>query len=252
MVYDCFPFFNELDVLDIRLHELDAHIDKFVLVEATHTFTGREKKLYYEENKLRFIKFQSKIIHLVYDFGKKGIAANPWDNEKTQRNFLSEGIDLKKDDLLLLSDVDEIPDMQRLRKLFIHPITLNHSRFDLFLNYKSSKRQQGCQIWPMSACQQLTMQEIRDKHATNLIINNGWHFSFLGSIENSNYKLRSFSHSFELRHCSTDPEVINMRLRQGKSPYTDDLGIYKFVQIDETFPTYLRENIIKYQHLVKT
>ncbi len=63
MKYDVFRFFNELDLLELRLNILDAHVDYFVLVEATKTFSGLDKPLYYQENKERFAKWNHKIIH---------------------------------------------------------------------------------------------------------------------------------------------------------------------------------------------
>ena len=64
-VYDCFNFFNELDILDIRLHELNDVVDKFVLIESVETFTGKSKPLFYNDNKERFKKFEDKIIHII-------------------------------------------------------------------------------------------------------------------------------------------------------------------------------------------
>jgi hypothetical protein len=57
MIYDCFPFFNELELLEVRLNELDGLVDKFVLVEATRTFAGQPKSLYFAENRDRFAAF---------------------------------------------------------------------------------------------------------------------------------------------------------------------------------------------------
>jgi len=67
MIYDCFTFFNELDLLEIRLNVLKDVVDRFVLVEATQTFTGRPKPLYYKENAARFAAFADRIIHVVVD-----------------------------------------------------------------------------------------------------------------------------------------------------------------------------------------
>ena len=60
MIYDCFTFFNEFDLLEIRLNELDSVVDKFVLVEATKTFSGLDKPLYFNENKNKFNKFEGR------------------------------------------------------------------------------------------------------------------------------------------------------------------------------------------------
>ena len=67
MVYDSFQFFNELDILLLRMHILDDVVDKFVISESTVTFSGDAKPLYYEENKGMFKEFEHKIIHNVVD-----------------------------------------------------------------------------------------------------------------------------------------------------------------------------------------
>jgi len=63
-IYDCFCFFNELDLLELRFNILDPYVDYFVLSEASVTHTGQPKPYYYEENKKRFAKWEHKIIHL--------------------------------------------------------------------------------------------------------------------------------------------------------------------------------------------
>ena len=65
MIYDCFIFFNELELLELRLNELAGVVDKFVLVEATRTFTNEPKPLFFQENRARFREFDSRIIHVV-------------------------------------------------------------------------------------------------------------------------------------------------------------------------------------------
>lgn len=67
MIYDCFTFFNELELLELRLHELADVVDKFVLVEATKTHSNKSKPLYYWENRSRFGEFHDKIIHIIVD-----------------------------------------------------------------------------------------------------------------------------------------------------------------------------------------
>ena len=67
MVYDCFQFFNELDILKLRMHVLNDVVDKFVISEATVTFSGEKKPLYFQENREMFQEFEDKIIHKVVD-----------------------------------------------------------------------------------------------------------------------------------------------------------------------------------------
>ena len=69
MIIDCFPFFNEFDILKIRFEELYDVVDYFVIVEADHTHTGKPKPWNFEENKFRYSQYASKIIS-IYDWGK--------------------------------------------------------------------------------------------------------------------------------------------------------------------------------------
>ena len=98
-IVDCFTFYNELDLLTYRLNILNDTVDYFVLVESTHSFVGKEKPLFYQENKHLFEKFNHKIIHIIVDdfphkypnidFEKK----EQWINERFQRDCISRGID---------------------------------------------------------------------------------------------------------------------------------------------------------------
>src|SRR6266568_2718523 len=109
MIYDCFTFFNEFDLLEIRLEELKDVVDRFVLVEATKTFSNRPKRLFYEENKGRFSKFHDRIIHVIVD----DLPEEPkdsWENQFFQRNAICRGLtNCNPDDIIMISDVDEIP-----------------------------------------------------------------------------------------------------------------------------------------------
>jgi len=135
-IYDCFIFFNELELLELRLNELDAVVDKFVIVEATKTHQGNEKPLYFEENKKRFSKFLDKIIHVVVDSYPNNISS-PWNRirlcirywalcnpkniispvviENYQRNKIVEGlVGCKPNDVIIISDIDEIPNPKKI------------------------------------------------------------------------------------------------------------------------------------------
>ena len=93
MIYDCFTFFNEFDLLEIRLNELDSVVDKFVLVEATKTFSGKDKPLYFNENKNKFNKFLNKIIHVIVD--EYPNLNGDWVIENHQRNEISKKYSFK-------------------------------------------------------------------------------------------------------------------------------------------------------------
>lgn len=106
-IYDCFTFYNELDLLEIRLDELSNSVDIFVIVEANVTFQGKDKPLYFYDNRRRFAKYADKIRHVVVE----DVAAidDPWQREWAQRNAIKRGLgDAEDGDSVIVSDVDEI------------------------------------------------------------------------------------------------------------------------------------------------
>ena len=130
MIYDTFMFFNELDLLEIRLNELDKVVDTFVLVESPFTYSGKAKPLYFQSNKKRFSKFLHKINYvLIEDIGDISLLQDKvadylpecseyLKRENIQRNAIMKGLThAKADDIILISDLDEIPPPQTVDKL---------------------------------------------------------------------------------------------------------------------------------------
>jgi beta-1,4-mannosyl-glycoprotein beta-1,4-N-acetylglucosaminyltransferase len=112
-VYDCFTFFNELDLLEVRLNELDGVVDRFVLCESPYTFRGQPKPLVFQENRARFARFLPKIEHVVVNdlpLGGRKKEHDYFKKERFQRNALERGLKgAAPDDYVILCDVDEIP-----------------------------------------------------------------------------------------------------------------------------------------------
>src|SRR5438105_1443502 len=117
MIYDCFTFFNELELLEIRLHELETVVDRFVLVESTRTFSNEPKRLVYDANKRQFARWNDRITHVIVNDMPQ--SDNAWDLEHHQRNAIGRGLtQCELGDTILVSDVDEIPHaglVERLR-----------------------------------------------------------------------------------------------------------------------------------------
>ena len=111
---DCFIFFNELDLLEIRLNSLAPRVERFVLCESKQTHSGKEKPLYFEDNKERFRNFN--ITNLICDGGLYQDCIrkeDSWKRENYQREFLMSGIrDVSPEAMILMSDIDEIPDLE--------------------------------------------------------------------------------------------------------------------------------------------
>lgn len=123
-VFECFPFFNELDMLEAHLRELSPVVDRFVLVEARQTFTGKAKPLHYAENKARFAKFADRIEHVIVDFPSdlsymlnSKCYNEAWAREWYQRQQMGRGLrEAAPSDLVIVTDVDEIISADALRR----------------------------------------------------------------------------------------------------------------------------------------
>ena len=119
-VYDCFQYFNEDHIVDLRLNILNKFVDYFVISESTKTHQGKNKKINFNLN--NFSKFKKKIIHIVADY-KEEInfdqhVGGESPIEQHQRNSLINGIEkASSNDLIILSDSDEIPDLSKLFKI---------------------------------------------------------------------------------------------------------------------------------------
>ena len=130
MIYDCFLYYDEDMLLELRLNTLYEHVDKFVIVESLYTFTGkRREKLNFDIEK--FAPFRDKIIYVVNDAVPKIYShsfysnsslvkageSDPWENETIARNAIMHGLTGAQDsDIIMVSDVDEIPRPEALRQ----------------------------------------------------------------------------------------------------------------------------------------
>jgi beta-1,4-mannosyl-glycoprotein beta-1,4-N-acetylglucosaminyltransferase len=115
-VYDCFMFFNEIELLKMRLEELDEVVDYFVLVESAETQRGDSKPFYFYENRHLFEKYLNRIIHVIVD--ERHPELDLWSRENYQRNCIARGLQHCVDsDLIIISDLDEIPRSDLIQEL---------------------------------------------------------------------------------------------------------------------------------------
>jgi beta-1,4-mannosyl-glycoprotein beta-1,4-N-acetylglucosaminyltransferase len=122
---DAFMFYNELDVLELRLKVLDPYVDKFVLVESEVTHSGHSKVLYFEQNKARFSKWIPKIEHVIIKREHMPADDDPWVREKFQRECILQGLEgVDGNATVMISDVDEIPDVTKIVRT--HPVNSIH------------------------------------------------------------------------------------------------------------------------------
>lgn len=130
-IYDCFTFFDELDVLEFRLNFLNNYIDYFVIVELGVTYRGKKIDPVFLNNKKRFEKFLHKIIYVSSDYIPKNYGDGDWSIEYWQRNCIMKGlVSCKPNDIIMISDVDEIPNPNIFRNfedIWVYPNLKNNS-----------------------------------------------------------------------------------------------------------------------------
>ena len=196
MIVDCFTFFNELDILELRLSVLDAVADRFVLCEAPFTFRGDPKPLIYAQNKDRFARWSDRIVHLVYDVVPD---ANPWKNEWGQRAHLTSALaGAAPDDLVLIGDVDEIPapEFARLRPGAGRILAHRHLLAVGYLNRIAAERWIGTKAIARGDLGDRTLNDIRTlPFGAFDVIDSGWHFSAIGGARVMAEKIRAYSHA---------------------------------------------------------
>lgn len=201
MIYDCFSFFNELDVLELRLEILSDVVDKFVLVEATKTHSNKHKPLYFSENKERFAKWSDKIIHIIVDTYPE--FRTSWTYENYQRNCIMEGLkDCNDNDVIIISDVDEIPNPNKILEasklsgikcleMRMHNYYLNYWCYTSpkwssakILTYGDLRKPLDENLYSVVCLPELnegtTPTKVRMYRKCIPVSDAGWHFSYLG------------------------------------------------------------------------
>lgn len=263
-IYDCFTFYNELDLLELRLTELYNHVDYFVLVEGCATFTDIPKPYYFEENKSRYAKWLDKIIHIKVD--DMPHSSDAWVNDIFQRNAINRGIvDAEDDDIIMISDLDEI----------IRPSTVDEMRTDVetnlwglrmpLFNFKFNYMLTTADrytVWAMAGRKKLMMpaDEFRQlrfhlnqfplgykENHIHLMEHAGWQFTYLGDTDFALNKIRSFAHTETNVPEIVDNLDVDHSIEQGNGICYHPEYRFMPVKLDDYFPKTLRENQEQYR-----
>jgi beta-1,4-mannosyl-glycoprotein beta-1,4-N-acetylglucosaminyltransferase len=264
MIIDAFMFFNELDILEVRLHELNPVVDMFLLVESPVTFSNILKPLYFEENKSRFSVFLPKIKHIIVDDMPEG--PDPWQREFHQRKCIIDRglVHLPDYATALISDLDEIPSAEmtaqvpRIIQERKSAVVFQHFFNQYYVNrifaidgdpnklvYTDGTRAAQVHSWKGLSGREMPLEKVFG----------GWHMSYMGGIDKIKYKIDSYSHHADSDHQHLNISVIEEMVRQGKvlSSACRDEDFIKRMQtipFDEVFlPQYLVRNKQKFFHL---
>ena len=266
-IYDCFSYWDEDLLLDIRLNILNEYVDYFVIVEGNKTWQNNYKKLSFDIKK--FEKFKDKIIYIPVEDMPGG--ENPWIRENFQRNCITRGLaESNSEDLIIISDVDEIPDLKNINEY------LKDKRYAVFKQkafyYKLNMQNITLLYWYGSRiCKKKyfkSPQWLRnlkfkkrpfwriDKYRLNNIIENGgWHFCNLKTPKELLYKYKNMAETKDIFiwegsvDGKIDPKYLSVeqiensikegRNLAGKNEY------FQKIEIDNSYPKYILQNLVK-------
>lgn len=250
MVYDCFTFFNELDLLEIRLNILDPYVDCFVLVESTQTFSGKLKPLYFSQNQERFSKWLHKIKVLQVNPNDFPDAFQRAGYQKESVKSLLELIGTKDDDIIYFGDLDEIWKPQEIKDDKVY--NLEQLNYCYYLNQRSSERWVGTIVGKWGTIKTNTLEYWRANH-TNELPNGGWHFTNCMGYDMILKKLEAYDHT------EFDTPDVKLKLKERMENGEDYVGRnfdwlgrpFEFWVDESQLPDYLLKNKDAYKHLFK-
>ena len=246
MIYDCFLYNGEEDLLEIRLSEMCLCEDFVtpIIVEANVTHTGKPKELYFEKQKERFKRFKN-ITYYVVD--NMPVGESPREMEKHQRNAIMEMLRFlspNQIDPIIISDVDEIPRAKSINlfmKSNLNFAALIQDKYGYYLNWLESEQSwDRIRIMKYKYLEDKTPEEVRNSGYDFSIHHAGWHFSWLHN--GAEEKLKSFSHQ-ELNTIENLERISNK-----ENIWNDDK--FKRVDVDLSFPEYLYKNQNKFKHII--
>ncbi len=285
-IIDVFPFFDEIDLLRIRLKTLAPIVDLFVVSEFSTSFSGKSKELFFEKYRSDFVEFEDKIVYIKQ---KQPVIFSPFENDRYQKDSIKEHLQkiMKPEDMILFGDLDEIPNPQAVVKaaqLIRSGTRICHFAQTISYSYLNMLDQSGtllsyCGEYPSirkgkwlgtiaTSPQHLgkyTMTELRDplqKEFGVRLENGGWHFSYAGGkgsevVNRIKYKIENNSHQEFNTHEILSKVSARLKLKEDilgrnwrRSFLKRKKSHFKVVPIDNSFPLEVQLNQQRYSHLI--
>ena len=293
-IFDCFMYFDEDVVLDVRLNLLSKYVDKFVIIESKYNHKGDERQPLFNINK--FDKFRDKIIYILKSDIPEGIEKiqtsdnedeiyrksifNAWKRENLQRNQIMDGIlDADKDDWIIVSDLDEIPNLEEINfntienKLIFFEQHMIYYKFNLKLENFIWFGSKACKFKNLKSPQWLrdiktkkfpwwridTMFSKKKYRDIYFVKNGGWHFSYLKNPKDIEKKLKSYLHHIDydknplgiekIKNIINEKEAIyDLKVDQRKNKFEAKNQLIK-IDINQ-MPSYIQNNIEKFREWI--
>ena len=270
-IIDCFSYFDEDMMLEVRLSTLFDYVDKFVICEATLDHAGNKKRLNFDIKK--FKKYEKKINYIVVNDLPKVVKSfkKNWHpahaRDQFQRNALVRGLsDCDLDDIIMISDLDEIPNPEKISDFkkedkyacfvqgnFLFKLNLlNTSEPKWFGTRVCRKKDLKSPQWLREIkSRKIPFYKFYKPKFDKFILNGGWHFSSVKTAEGIYKKLHSFSEQQFNNKKFKDMDIINNKIEQKKDLF--DRGYdFKVIKVDQTFPKFIYENQDKFKDFIYT
>ena len=253
-IFDCFMYFDEDQILDLRLNMLNEKIDYFIIVESTFNHKGEKRKLLFDINK--FQRFEKKIIYIIYDnesekiqkfTGNEGLKENKNKHifnailrENAQRNYIIEGLyDADEEDIIFISDIDEIPKLDKFNfynlkdQIAIFRQDMFHYKYNLVIpdyNWYGTRAVKKKNLISPQWLRNIKNKKYppyridaffsKKKYFNVQIINDGgWHFSNLKTPDKILHKYKSYLHYWEFEEANISKNDINDLINKKNAIY---------------------------------
>ena len=290
-IFDCFMYYDEDLILDLRLNLLNKHVNKFVIVESTYTHSGKSRELLFDIKK--FSRFKDKINYVVLDKQPSSLFTineedsehsknskyilNAVKRENLQRDTIIKGlVSALPDDLVIVSDVDEIPDLENnnfnnikneiisfKQKFFYYKFNLKLNDFSWFGSKACKKKILVSPQWLRNVKSRVypfwridTFFSNKKYQNIKIVNNGGWHFSNIKTPADIEKKMKTYLHHREFELNPLTKEKISEIIKVKKPIYnlkTDmrsnkfDLSEKLVVSDNSELPYYIQKNISKYK-----
>ena len=243
-IYDCMLFFNDSELLEIRLNELYDHVDKFVVVEMIENFQGKLKPLYFEENRHLFKKFEDKIIHIALK--ERVNTSDPWERKAFQRNQILRGlVGCADHDIIMISDMDEIVKASKLKEI-VNPLLkgryevvgTKQKQYTYFLN-RFEKMEPGTVATTYGYLRTNSPQQLRRRKNREFLVEDaGWHFKQIGGLQRILTKIAASAYAHHINQEKKDPAYLTQQMEKGS-----------FEEIDDSFPKFIQQNEARFREI---
>jgi len=247
MIIDCFLFFDELDLLEIRLHELCDVVDVFVLTESPITFTGIKKPLYFAENRDRFKAFE--IVHAVCNDTTE---CKPMEMERIQKQYNLDAAFNIPGDIIIQGDCDEIPRASVIKNAIKDDWKTARLSMTLFYYWLNCMEVRARRTYKNSRLfrptERIEYNVKQNDRVDRIYQDAGWHFSWMGDMQN---KLKSWGHAPEYNKAPFNtPEHIEKCREQGLDFLMRKIN-FEFMEDLSYLPQYVLNNLERFDKWIK-